>query len=211
MTTIKRNIILGATVLVLLLASFAGGRYSAPAKIETHEIVKTVEIQHETTTVVQKVDLTELKSVLAQYAQQINKDVIKKIVTVVNKDGSKVVTEEIVDKSKTDTEKMSTNSTSTVVKNETATKVTNDSTKTADHETTTIVTHATAPGFSLGLQVGANFPHLLDSADLPNYIPRLPGKSVIGLFVERRLLGTVYGGVWANSRGDGGVQLRLGF
>ncbi len=92
-------------VLAVLALVFMGGRASRKPEIQVHDVEHRVEIQHETTTVVQKVDTSELKQMLTQFAQQVNKDVTKQIVTVVNRDGSKTVTETITDKTKTDTEK----------------------------------------------------------------------------------------------------------
>jgi hypothetical protein len=209
--TLKQKLLAAGGAVVLLVGVFAAGRYSAPAKVVTVEKTKTVEVQHETTTVVQKVDLDELKQAISQIAENIQKNVVKKKVTVTTPDGSKTVTEVTTDTSRTDVDTKETTTDTTKATSTTATNTTKDDTKTTDHQVTTTVTHPSQPGFGLALQLGMNFPHAFDGSAQTNYIPQLPKQSVVGLVLERRLLGTVYGGVWGNSRGDGGVQLRLGF
>lgn len=207
----KKKLVFAAIGLVVLIASFSAGRYSAPAKVVTVEKIKTVEVQHETTTIVQKVDLDELKQAITKMAETIQKNVVKKKVTVVDPDGHKTITEETTDQSHTDVNTTHTTTDTTKTESTTTANTTKDDTKTMERQVTTTTTRQTQPGWGLALQLGVSIPHPLDPSGQTNYIPQLPKQSVVGLVLERHLLGTIYGGAWGTSRGDGGLQLRLGF
>lgn len=61
------------------------------------------------------------------------------------------------------------------------------------------------PDWRVGLQGGLEFGRL----DLMQPVVSQPW--VLGVTGERRLIGSLYGGVWGNSAGAGGITLSLGF
>lgn len=201
----KPLVVVAAVVAAVLLAFFAG-RYSAPAKTVTVE--RRVEVEKATTVVQQKLDLAELHQALTQFAENVHKDVVRERVVVVNKDGSKTITEKTTDRSQTDVKQ------ATATKAEAVTHAEKAETKTVEVirtvERTVTVTNSRAPGWLLGVQAGGSPLHLSDGAG-PSYVPGLPRATSLGLTLDRRLFGGLYGGVWVNSRGEAGVGLRLAF
>lgn len=194
-------------VLAVVVAAFLLGRRTAP--VQTKEVTKTVEVQKQTTLVQQKVDIDELKQLLTQYAQNVQKNVDVKRVIVYQKDGTKTITEETVDKSKSDTEK------STVATDDAKTEKTTAATQTTETTKTVVQTveklTLQRPNWILGLQGGVSVPGLFGGDSGHNYLPYIPQQTSLGLTIDRRLLGGVYGGAWLNTRGEAGLGLRLVF
>jgi hypothetical protein len=207
----KRNIVIAAISLVLLCGSFAAGRYSSPSTVQYVDKIKTVEVQHETRVVEQKVDLSEIKSLIAQYAKSQQRDVFKKKVTIVDPNGGKTITEETTDKTKTDTQKTVSDHTDTKVVSTGKDSSDSSSSITQERTTTKIVAKDGGSNYGLALQFGINVPHPLTGDGLPNYIPGMPRQTVMGITFDRRIIGPIYGGAWGNSRGDAGVHIRFGF
>ena len=202
-----RPIVAVVLAVVIFWVGYSVGHRRAP--VQVREVEKRVEVQKQTMVVQQKVDISELKQVLTQYAQQVQKDVSTRRVIVVNKDGSKTITEERTDKSKTDTEKAS--DTKDAAASTTTTQKTVEVTKTVTVEKTVDRLVLSKPNWLVGLQGGISLPHLIDGDAGPNYLPYIPRQTVLGLTVDRRLLGGLYGGAWANTRGEAGLGLRLAF
>jgi hypothetical protein len=201
---------IAASPLVLVVGmalAWGVGRATAPTKVVTTETVK--EIHHETVQTEKKMDISELQTLLTQFAQSVQKNVIIKRVEDTRPDGTKHVTEETADLSKTDTKTSTDTKTTTVASTTEDTKVWKETVRV--EERIKLVEKLRAPdAWSLGVTAGINLPHLL-TGGLPNYIPGLPSQVVVGALVERHLFWSIYTGVWGNSRGDGGVQLRVGF
>jgi sugar diacid utilization regulator len=186
---------------------FVGGRWSTPTKVV--ESVKHTETVKDTTIVQQKVDIAELRAEFLKFAQQIQKDVSKKRVVTINADGSKSIVEETTDKSKTDTTSSSDKTEQVVTHTEETVKLWKETVRV--EEKYKLVENLKAPDtWVLGLQLGISFPHIIDGA-VPSYLPWLPKQTVLGLSVQKRLIGPFYGGLWLNSRLDGGLQLSAGF
>jgi hypothetical protein len=193
-------------VLGIVLAWF-GGRASAPTKVVTTE--KLTEVRRETSVVEKKIDLREIQALLTQFAQNVQKNIAVRRTEDIRPDGSKTIVEETTDTSKTDTKS------SSEVKKETTATVTDNTRVWKEtvrvEEKITLVERLRPPDrWSLGVIAGVNLPRLL-SGDVQNYIPGIPNQVVVGGVVERHLFWSVYTGVWGNSRGDAGLQLRVGF
>jgi uncharacterized cupredoxin-like copper-binding protein len=160
-------------VVILLVAAFAGGRQFGPTKVVTVTETKT-ETQY-----VDKVQYVD--KIQTVYVHDVAKDVHS--VTVVEKkpDGTETTTVTVDDKSKSET---SASSQEVVTKDEEKTKDTESDTK------STKVVENYKPQWHLGLRLGAGGgfdagkpPALLLSA---------------GLQAERRILGPVFMGLWAD-------------
>lgn len=187
--------------IVVLAGVFALGVYSAPTK--TIEKVKVVEVQKETTVVQQKVDLEELKRVVADLQRRNN--VVRERTVVVQPDGTRTETEKEVDK--TETSSRTETTTNTSASSSTETKVWKETVRV--EEKVKLVERLAAPDtWALGVQAGISLPALVGS-DVPGFVPGLPDAVVVGVSVDRRVVGPVWGGAWANSQAAAGVQLRL--
>jgi hypothetical protein len=194
--------------LVLILAvagSFAAGWYLKPANIRIVESTKTTEIHHETTTIQQKVDLTEFRKMLADSAVQKNVTIIKEVIKA--PDGT--VTERTRTEDKSTSQVHKTADTSTASKSETQMKRDLLDQKTEEHYK--LVEEITPPNnWGLFAQAGVSLPGLT-GRDVPNYVPGLPKQLMLGVGIERRILGPIYVGAFVSSRLDTGLQLRVGF
>lgn len=69
---------------------------------------------------------------------------------------------------------------------------------------------ATLPRYLVGVQVGGSIPTLLGGAADRQLLPFLPRVVHGTVTVDVRLIGTVYGGVWASTTGAAGLSLRVG-
>jgi hypothetical protein len=192
---------------LLCVAAVAGafvlGRATAPVQVRT----ETKIVEKQTTVVEQKVDLNELKTVVVRAASDTQKDVDTKKTVVINKDGSKTITTETVDKSKTSTAKSEdTKADIKQVKNTASTSI-------VETQKTVVVQplRLSPPDWLVGVQAGVSLPGLVGTDPGPNYFPYIPTRTSLGLTIDRRILGGVYGGIWINTRGEVGLGLRLAF
>lgn len=90
----------------------------------------------------------------------------------------------------------------------------------AEHQVATQIVHdqvihevrvtATLPRYLLGVQVGGSVPTLLGGAADRQLVPFLPRVVHGTVTVDVRLIGAVYGGVWASTTGAVGLSLRVG-
>lgn len=220
-------------VVVGVLAWF-GGRTSAPTKvveIERHRDVsidtnlnKATEASKEATTSEKKVDLTELKEILAKFAQNIQRDVVTKKTTTTSPDGHKTTVEESVDKSKSDT----TASTDTKQKTDIQVAESLKSLKEAWKENLTLQEKVRVLeseklrlvenqnlklkdwGVGLTAAMALNVPDLR-FVNNKSYTPYIPDQVVIAVYGERRLFWNLYLQTWVNTRAEIGLGARLGF
>ena len=193
---------LAAAAVVVALA-FGAGRWTAPETVKTVERVRTVEIQKETQVVQQKIDLAELKQVLQDFRRV--SAVRRETTTERRPDGTEVVREVVSDNStttvKTDETSSSSATTSTTETSAKETLATKDQVKTTE-------TSRSSETWRVGLQAGLSLP---GPSDLPNYLPNIPDRAVVGIYVEKRLFWKLSAGGFATSRGDVGLQLSVGF
>jgi len=199
--TMKRYAILAGLALVLAGGSFAAGRYSAPDKVVTVEKIKieTKEV------IVKVVETDKVIEALKNVSQQ--KNVKTKKVTVKAPDGTTTTTTETEDKTKTDSQDKTkeVEVVKEVVTVEKEVIVEKEVTKTVERD---------RPSWRLGLQTGFDvaaatgrtqpFTLLPSDSDLLRY-------TVLGVSLEHRLLGPLSAGVWANTRGMGGLTFSLEF
>lgn len=177
-------------IALLFGGGYATGRFTAPQKVVTQ--IKTVtqtqdKIVYQTQTQIQVVHDVDVQH-----------DIQIKTVTVEAKDGTKTTTTTEADHSKSEAQ-VKAAETEATQKAETKTVYqTQTITKTVEREKPQW-SLALQPGFSLGTSQ-----YNLLSA-IP--VPRLMANVV----VERRILGPVFVGVWASTKLDGGLSLRLEF
>jgi len=189
--------------LAILVAgiAFGVGRCTTPAKVI--ESTKTTEIHHEMQTIQQKVDLNEL--VNAMKTMQVDTNKTRTIVKIVKPDGTQITTE----KDTSQQEKKTSSQTETKV----AEVKTTDTQKVADstvvQEKTRIVESLKAPTWDFGVLAGINLPGTFGGTAPKSY--GVPGNYVLGAIVERKIVGNLKFGVWANTRLDTGLQLNWGF
>lgn len=182
--------IAAAIALACVLGGYAMGRYAAPDKVLVTEKVVTVEKQ-----VVVTQTKTEVKIVKVADVQR---DVHREKVVEKKPDGSVVVTTKEDDKSKEHTDTRSDATKETVhVEEKLVYK---------DREVMKLV-ERNRPSWGLALQPGFAF------AGTPTHnllTAIVPFKRVMAnVVIERRLLGPLFVGAWANTRLDGGLSLRL--
>jgi preprotein translocase subunit SecF len=191
-------------LLAILIAggAFFAGRYTVSTKIV--ETTKTIETRHELQTIEQKVNLTELKQIVATSQKESNKT--RDVVYITRPDGTKIVKEHEEAKVNAST---STQTQTKVAKTETVdVKSQVDTIKT--EEKTHIVEKLVAPKWDLAIQGGVSLPGLVGGTAPKSYLP-IGSNLVVGAVVERKVIGNLKIGAWANSHLDAGLQLSYGF
>lgn len=190
---------------VLLTAGgYAAGRWAQPAKVVVTEKlhVETVEKQ---VVVVQKETQVQVVRVTDTIRDQSTDTHTEK-----RPDGTVVTDTHVRTAAETKTD------TDTNKDTKLATAKTLDLHQTTDQSKTTVtLTHdnptwafSLMPGFDVAGALGHGSPYSL----FPNSLDGVPLQHfVLGVGVDRRLLGPLYTGVWANSAGMAGITLRLQF
>jgi hypothetical protein len=189
-------------IVVVAALAFFGGRQTAPVSVKVVETVKTVEIHHEQTVITQKVDLQELKQLVASLQRRNN--VVTTRVIEVKPDGTKTEHETIADRTETDTK------TATTVATDTKTDATNTTTKDSlkTDEKTKLVEKLQRPSpWGAGVIMGVP---LVSRSGLIDHIPRLDDVSV-SVFAGRRLFWNISADIWVSSKLDAGLGLMVGF
>lgn len=196
---------LGLFVLVavgLVGGGYAAGRYASPEKVVVTEKIKVVEKE----VVVRVVETEKVLDAIKNVSQQKNIKTVK--VTEKKPDGTVTVREEKSDTSKTDSqtkvkEEEKTKAAETIIKEVIVEK---EVTKTIERSRPNW-SLALQPGFDVAGALGYGSPYsLLPVSD--NFLLR---HAILGVSVERRLLGPLSTGLWANSSGAGGITIRLEF
>jgi len=197
----KRYAILAGLALVLVGGGYAAGRYAAPEKVVVTEKIKEVE----KVVVVKEVETDKVIAAIQNISQQ--KNVKTKKVTVKTPDGTVTTTTETEDKTKTDSQ---TKTTEEEHKKETETKVVE---KIVEKEVTKLVERS-RPNWRLHIDTGTDLAAALGRTPAYTLLPSdsdLLKYMVVGIGVEHRFLGPLSAGVWANSRGMGGLSLSAEF
>lgn len=193
--------ILVPAAVLLFAAGFAASWFLKPADVRVVESVKTFETRHVVETKQQTVDLDELRKIVAEAATKKNVVTTREVVYL--PDGTKTEKTRTEDKSETSTKRVA--ETSTDVKSSTSTK--SDTTSTKSEERIKLVERLSRPDWLITAGAGVGIPTLL-GADAPSLVPGLPRQLYVSAGVSRRLIGPIYAGVEATTRGD--VGLRLG-
>lgn len=181
-------------LLFAFLTGFLGyeyGRYKTPAKIQT--ITKTVTVDHDVVHTVTQVQ----KQIV--YVTKEDKDVHKVVVVDKKPTGEVVTTTTIEDKSKI--------ATSNTTEKEIQKNKVEDHVVYQDREVTKTLINAVRPDWGIYLQGGYNFGD--GSSLIPGAI--LPNKAVVGVQINRRLLGPIYGQIWGHSTKEAGIGIGLEF
>lgn len=193
----KKLVMTGAAVALLLL-SFAGGRYSRPARVELreHVVVKTETVEkivnHDVIQTQVIHDKAEARNVETRIEWRTAPDG-KPIVTQVTKDLTKT-------SEHTDDARQSVSDHKSDVSQTTKT----ESTKVS------IVTNA-RPNWSASLMPGLDVRGAV-AGGLSNLSGvGLAKSAILGASVERRILGPVFVGAWGNTAGAGGLTVRIEF
>lgn len=198
-SNLKHVSILVLIVLAVAAGAFATGRYLTPPKTVVVEKLKIEYVEKQVVvekvnTVVQIVRVTDtIKNV------QTDKHIVKL------PDGTITIDEHVKDKSE---EKTGTTTNATQDANKTSTT---EKKETVEQSKVTIITPK--PTWSLSLLPGFDVAGALGHGDPYSLLPSsLPIKHLmLGISVDRRLVGPLHTGVWANSAGAGGLVFRLEF
>jgi hypothetical protein len=199
-----KKLFMNQVLLAILISggAFFAGRYTVPTKIV--ETTKTIETRHELQTIEQKVDLTELKQVVATSQKESNKT--RDVVYITRPDGTKIVREHEEAKVNAGT---SIQTQTKVAKTETV-DVLNQVDTTKTEEKTRIVEKLVAPKWDVAIQGGVSLPGLTGGTAPKSYLP-IGSNLVVGVVAERKVVGNLKIGAWTNSHLDAGLQLSYGF
>ena len=197
--------VFSSKIVIAVLAAglaFGVGRCTGPTKVV--ETTKTVETRHELQTIEQKVDLSEVLKAIQ--TKQVDTNKSRTVVYITKKDGTQIVREHEESAQEAKTTKQ-TEAQVQVAK-------TTDTKKQADttivQEKTRIVETLRAPSWGVGVLAGVSLPGLAGKETPKSYLG-VPSNYVLGVVVERKLIGPLRVGVWGNTRLDAGLQLSLGF
>lgn len=201
MNPFKKYAIFAGIGLALVVGGYAAGRYAAPDKVVVTEKVVTV---HD----VQVVKTVDTDAVIAAIKDVQAQQVTHKVTTKVKKPDGTVTQVTTTD---TDTKTDTNVKVNTEVKTQEATK-TNDHTETQVTLTKTV--ERDRPAWRLTLSPGLDIAEALGHNQGTPYSLIPPNNAalkylVLGVGLEHRLVGPISGGVWANSRGAGGLSLSL--
>jgi hypothetical protein len=186
--------------IILSGGGFAGGRFTAKPVTKTVEVEKRVEVIKEVSTVVQKVDIDEIKKIVAEMSKKTN--IIRERTVVVAPDGTKTETEKEIDKTETNTKTETASDTKT--KTETESKIWKETVRVEEKER--VVEAKTQNNWALGLYGGVNIP-ALGGKDITQIVPGVPSALTLGVEVEKRILGPIWGGAYFNNRLDTGLKI----
>lgn len=194
-------------VIIALIVGFGFGKYMTPTKTVTIETRK--EVDKELLLSVVKQIREEVRKEMQTIAQQMiasTKQEMKKRTEILKKpDGTTIITktEEVNTDTKTDAKTnivTDTTVTTTTVKEETKTE---DKSRTLEESKLKMVDYS-KPNWYIGTNLG----YLWDDVQKKSFGYK---SMIIGGTIERRVFGPVFMGVWADSRGAGGVGLHLEF
>jgi hypothetical protein len=189
---------IGAGLLLLLLLAFFGGRYSRPARVEVKEhtvfqdrIVEKI-VNHDVVQTQAIHDVVEAKHVVTQIEWRTAPD------------GKQTVTETIRDQTKTSEE---TKDSRQSVSDTTASR-TED--KKIEAIKTTVTTDA-RPNWLVGVQAGVNVPGAISGGLAGLTGTGIIKNGILGVSVDRRILGPLFLGAWGTTAGAGGISVRIEF
>lgn len=195
---IKKIGIAGALVVALFAGGYATGRYAAPERVVITEKVKEVKSEK----IVESVDTAKILNALK--TMNVAKDVhtVKIIERAPDGTTKTIITSD--DKTKSESKSESQEKTKTV-----ETKVVERIVYKEREVTKTV--ERIRPQWALALQPGFEFGAALGLGGQPfNLLSAIPVKHVMAnVLLERRLLGPVFVGAWANTHLDGGLSVRV--
>jgi hypothetical protein len=204
--TYKQLAIAGVIVLILLIGSFVGGRYSSPS----HEVSKSVlvvdtdEKKKETLHIVW--DVKETTKVV--HDVDTRKNVATSWKTTELPNGTKITETNTRDLTTVDDK---TDSSSDLESHQEAVAAKTEEKHAHMEQSKTVEIDREKPQWSLSLQPGFDVAGALGHGAPISLLP-LPVKHLmLGVAIDRRLFGPIFAGLWANSSGAGGVTIRAEF
>lgn len=194
-------VVLTLMALALVGAGFAGGRYSVPEFQREEAREKLIYVDR----VVASVDTDKILNALKAISEV--KDVHTKKKTIKLPDGTVTTETETIDKTKTDTKEQ------VQVKERVVETRIEEKLVYKDRETIKTIERSRST-WALELMPGFDFAGALGSGP-PRY-NLLPDSTflkhaVLGMSIQRRIVGPLSAGLWANSAGMGGLVLRWEF
>jgi hypothetical protein len=185
-------------IVIVAALAFLGGRYTVAGKTTVVTVDKVVETHHEQTQVTQQVDIDKLLQKIQDKTRIVNRDVVK--VVTIKPDGTRIETE--TDKSKIDaTQRVATNSETKTSETSEIKKLLDD--YRAEDHSKTVITEKSVNNYRVGILGGY-------SKGSSGLLTGIPG-TVLGAFVDRKILGPLNAGVWANTQPGVGLQLSISF
>jgi hypothetical protein len=192
MLTWRARGIAAGVVLALLALAYLAGRRSAPAKVVTRDVVR---VETQTRDVVKTQVVHDVQTV-HDTATQVRTVTVTRWAKA--PDGSPVVTQETHQESATEAH-------ATKAAETKATTAAEHDARQVAQETRTVTVTAERPQWSVTALAGASL------GSPPRLVPGLPAPLVVGVALERRILGPLSAGLWATSSGAGGVSVRFEF
>ncbi len=197
-----KQIALAVTAVVVLVGGgFAAGRYSVPEFQKEEAREKIVYVDR----AVSSVDTDKILNAIKTLSQQ--KDVHTTKKTVKAPDGTITTEVETTDKTKTES-KTETHEQEKKVEVRVEERLVYK-----DRETIKTI-ERNRPQWSLELQPGFDFGSAIGGGARYNLFPSSIGvlkHAIVGMSIERRIIGPFSGGIWANSAGMAGLTLRIEF
>lgn len=180
-------LILGAVA--FSAAGYGVGRYTTPEKIVEKEKLRVVEVEKQVVVTQKEVEVKVVRVV------EEKKDRVTTTTIETNKDGSSKTT--ITEKEKTDTHLAE----GTTTDSKESTSSTTENSKETQKEVVKVVENQ--PNWHVGVGVGTHIPRSF--GELATGI-----KPYVIVDVQRRLVGSLYGGAWGTSDGTIGLGVSLG-
>lgn len=193
----KIGVAVGAAIL-LLCGSFGAGRYSRPARVEVREHTVTQ------TQIVEKIVNHDVIQTQVVHDTVKVDNVVTKIVWEKAPDGTVRTVETITDLSKT------AEQTSAASQHVTDTR-TDVSASSKTETTKSTVTEYARPAWSVAVMPGLDLRGLASDGISGLSTASLVKRGVLGVSVDRRIIGPVFVGAWGNTSGAGGLTVRVEF
>jgi hypothetical protein len=196
-----RNIVIGVVVAILLvLLGYAFGRYGVPAKVVVQEKLRVETVEKQVVVVQTKTEVQIVKVTDKTSALKTDIHVEKRPDGTVVIDTHKSANIEQKASTETEVKKDHTASATTDIHNVLdQTKITETDSNAGSKWSLTIM-----PGFDIPGALGHETYSLIPSSIGVRHL-------VLGIAADRKLIGPLNTGVWANSSGAAGVSLRIQF
>jgi hypothetical protein len=171
----------------LLAGAFLAGRYSRPARVETHTVTQTQTVDR----IVYRVATQTVEASASEKAANVETRTEWRYLP-----GQVVTVTQVV-------HDVSTSETKTEAHVATVIDHTEDKSSSTRVEASKIVLAAERPNWSIAVMPGLDVRQAVGSAGL--------GGKMLGAAVERRVLGPIWLGAWGATTGTGGISVRLEF
>jgi hypothetical protein len=184
-------------IVIVAALAFLGGRYTTPEHTKIVTVDKVVEVHHESTQVVQQLDIDKLLKQVQDKTKFVDRDVVR-LVTI-KPDGTKIETE--TDHSHIDTQQHTDTTNETKTTQLTDIKKVLDDYRAEEHSKTVVINNS--KNWRVGVLGGYGY-------NASGLITGVPGL-IVGAFAERKIIGPLNAGLWATSQPGAGLQLSVSF